>query len=685
MYHLKAVFLLVVCSLFIMSGIIAQDQKLADSLANIYQQNILKDTAKLELLCDLSFNETRDLNKGLQYAEELIRLSRQEGNENYLRRAYYLKGTKKRLQGELEEALDAYIKSAAVARKLHDLEAEAEAYSAIGDSYNVANNPTTAQQYYNNAIRILRQSSLQSLEDSINFASVLNNAGDALLKIQNYDSALLYSMEAKLIFDKVNYQSGKAYSLGNIGMVYASTGNNDLAEKTMNDAITILKETQDYYPICVFLISISDIYFSKGENAVALSYALMSLRLAEQYGLQEQISAAHLKLSAIYERIGSSAEALKYYKAHIAARDSITDIKTVQRMADLRTDYEVSQKQIEVNLLHQQKQNQRIVAIALAAILALTILLLAVLFRNNQHKQKAYRVLDLQKQETEKQKAKAEAALNELQATQQQLIQSAKMASLGELTAGIAHEIQNPLNFVTNFSELSAELLEELREATSTKLKAEERKEADEIINVLSDNIKKIGDHGKRADSIVKGMLQHSRSGSGKKEFTDINALADEYLRLSYHGLRAKDKGFTSGFTSHFDQSIGKVEVVPQDIGRVLLNLFNNAFYAVNEKSKQVNGDYQPLVSVSTKKVGSFLELSVTDNGLGIPQALQEKIFQPFFTTKPTGKGTGLGLSLSYEIITKTHQGEISVESKAGEWTEFILRLPLKEDSNKYS
>ena len=269
--------------------------------------------------------------------------------------------------------------------------------------------------------------------------------------------------------------------------------------------------------------------------------------------------------------------------------------------------------------------------------------------------------------------------LGQLKDTQKQLIQSEKMASLGELTAGIAHEIQNPLNFVNNFSEVNKELLVEM--------KAEMNKgnldDANEIANDIISNEEKINHHGKRADAIVKGMLQHSRSRTGVKEPTDINALCDEYLRLSYHGLRAKDKNFNTDFKTDFDESIGKIKLIPQDIGRVLLNLYNNAFYAVNEKKKTANENFQPTVSVQTKKINDKVEIKVSDNGNGIPQKMVDRIFQPFFTTKPTGQGTGLGLSLSYDII-KAHGGEIKVETKEGEGltagkagSDFIITLPI--------
>ena len=270
-------------------------------------------------------------------------------------------------------------------------------------------------------------------------------------------------------------------------------------------------------------------------------------------------------------------------------------------------------------------------------------------------------------------------SLEELNAAQAQLIQSEKMASLGELTAGIAHEIQNPLNFVNNFSEVSTELVDEMND----EIDKGNLEDAKQIAQDLKQNLKKINHHGKRAGDIVKGMLQHSRSSSGVKELIDINALADEYLRLAFHGLRAKDKSFNATMKTDFDETlsadeagIGNINIIPQDIGRVILNLITNAFYVVNEKSKQAITGYGPIISVSTKKIGDKVSISVKDNGNGIPQKILDKIFQPFFTTKPTGQGTGLGLSLAYDIV-KAHGGELKVETKEGEGSTFIIYLPI--------
>ncbi len=270
-------------------------------------------------------------------------------------------------------------------------------------------------------------------------------------------------------------------------------------------------------------------------------------------------------------------------------------------------------------------------------------------------------------------------SLEELKTTQAQLIQSEKMASLGELTAGIAHEIQNPLNFVNNFSDVSRELLDEMKE----ELDKGNAEKASLIASDVIQNLEKILLHGKRAGDIVKGMLQHSRSSSGQKEPTDVNALADEYLRLAYHGLRAKDKTFNASTKTNFDDSIGMIKIIPQDIGRVLLNLITNAFHAVSEKRKspgvETTGEkYEPTVTITTKKENDRVVITVADNGNGIPEKILDKIFQPFFTTKPTGQGTGLGLSLSYDII-KAHGGELKVKTREGEETNFMILLPVDQ------
>ena len=352
-----------------------QDQKVADSLAIIYKHNKLDDTAKLELLRNLAFNEHTNLNLGLRYAEELITLSQKTGNNLYLHRGYLQKGNKKRLQGNLDQALDAYFKGVEAAKAAKFTKGEASIYGSIADIYSLSDNHQNAMLYYRKAI-----STLRILQDSIALGSTILNAGDEFLIRKMYDSATVYFREAELIFEKSDNPIAKAYCLGNIGMVYANTGDNALAEKNINEAIKILEASEDYSPICVYLISMSDIYREKGNRPEALNYATRSLQLAQKYGLKDQISDANLTLSELYEKSGDPVSSLKFYKNHIRYRDSVNNIQSVQKMADLRTDYEVSQKQVEVDLLNQEKKNQQNFVLFLVITLGLTTILLGTLY-----------------------------------------------------------------------------------------------------------------------------------------------------------------------------------------------------------------------------------------------------------------------------------------------------------------
>lgn len=337
------------------------------------------------------------------------------------------------------------------------------------------------------------------------------------------------------------------------------------------------------------------------------------------------------------------------------------------------------QQDYQISLLNLDIDTQRKVRTALLGGLALFALFAVVLFRQNRTKQRFNQTLTKQKAEIESQRDRLNQTLGDLRSTQAQLVQKEKLASLGELTAGIAHEIQNPLNFVNNFSEVSTELVDELKEGPFQQLPDAEKEYAEEILSDLTQNLQKITHHGGRASSIIKGMLEHSRTGTGERQSTDINALADEYLRLAYQGRRAKDKNFNCELVTEFDGALGRAEVVPQEIGRVLLNLYNNAFYAVSERAElTADTNYKPTVKVTTQRRAGKIDIRVSDNGIGIPESVKAKIFQPFFTTKPTGEGTGLGLSLSYDIITKGHGGTMEAESTEGEGTELIVTLPIE-------
>ncbi|MEO8861321.1 MAG: ATP-binding protein [Ginsengibacter sp.] len=666
----KSILCLIGLLFIITLNVLAQDQKFADSLTKIYHEGKLPDTAKLEILRQLSFNEVSDLNLSLTYAEELIRLARKEGSDKYLFHGYFQKGNKERILGNYPEALDAYLKSADVAEKTKVSERIGSAFGAIADVYAKTGNFSNAMLYYRKAIITLRNS-----PDSLSLAADILNAGEAFRNNNIFDSALIYFKESGKIFKQLDYPAGQAYAIGNMGMVYASAGEDNLAEKNINEAISVLEASKDYAPICEYLISMCEIYQKNNDNQKALNYAQRSLTLAKQYNLKEQISVAHLKLSGLYEKSSEPYQALNHYKDYVIYRDSIRNIDSVQKMGSLIKNFEVAQKQSEVNLLKRQKNLQRALLFAAVFVLVIILVLAIILFKNNRQKQKAFMLLSKAKAITEDQRDQTNKALEKLKRTQAHLVQSEKMASLGELTAGIAHEIQNPLNFVNNFSEVNTELITELQE--------ENKKGNTDAVNAISEEIfkneEKISHHGKRADAIVKGMLEHSRSHAPEKKLTDINALTAEYFRLSYHGLRAKDKSFNAEMRTDFDPEAGEINIVPQELGRVILNLVNNAFYAVSSTSKEAPENFSPTVTVSTKKINDQVLISVKDNGTGMSPQVKEKIFQPFFTTKDPGLGTGLGLSISYDIV-KAHGGEIKVESEMGVGSEFTIILPIDTD-----
>ena len=401
---------------------------------------------------------------------------------------------------------------------------------------------------------------------------------------------------------------------------------------------------------------IAELFEKISQYDSSLYYARQSFLNGQQSAQRLELLVTSELLTRLFRNMKNTDSALFYQDVAKRMTDSLFGPEKFKELQLLMLSEQERQQQIEQS---QERFKNKTKMIALLSVVCIILVIAFILYRNNRQQQRTNNIL--------------ETTLADLKATQSQLVQSEKMASLGELTAGIAHEIQNPLNFVNNFSEVNEELLKELK-AEAEKGNLDEVKA---IANDIAFNSEKINHHGKRADGIVKGMLQHSRSSSGQKEPTDINALCDEYLRLAYHGLRAKDKSFNAITETEFDNSIGKINIVAQDIGRVILNLINNAFYAVNEKQKQsAEGGYEPTVTVSTKKTEKNIEIRIKDNGNGIPQKIMDKIFQPFFTTKPTGQGTGLGLSLAYDII-KGHGGEIKVSTKEYDGTEFIIVLPV--------
>ena len=548
-------------------------------------------------------------------------------------------------------------------------------YSNMGILYGFTGNTDMQISYLFQAIKIG-----SSIHDTTLLEAVSGNIGSVYFHLNKLDSALHFLQSALFLYKSSNvFKKYEGNVLMDIGKIYQRKGNFNLAKDAFLKSMTILQEQHNVSGLGDTYLALAHLYRTAENTDSSLFYAQKALKTYNEVSIPSGISGAYGLLAVLYDNQNKTDSAFSYLKLASAIKDSLNNADRINLLAFKNKDFD---QVMQLKELEEEKveTKTRIRTFALLTGISVFILITILLYRNNKHRQKANAILQTQKQEIEIQKGSVERTLSELKATQAQLIQSEKMASLGELTAGVAHEIQNPLNFVNNFSEVNKELLEEMKD----EMDKGNINDAKGIVNNVIENEEKIIHHGKRADAIVKGMLQHSRSSTGKKEPTDINALADEYLRLSYHGLRAKDKSFNAIMKTDFDDNIGKINIIPQDIGRVLLNLYNNAFYAVTErnqstvnrqKSQNLNS-YEPTVSVTTKKSENSVIITVSDNGNGIPQKIVAKIFQPFFTTKPTGEGTGLGLSLSYDIV-KAHGGEIKVETKEGEGTDFIIQLPL--------
>jgi signal transduction histidine kinase len=498
------------------------------------------------------------------------------------------------------------------------------------------------------------------------------NLGQSYLLAGQPDSALYYEKMAERLVQQPgneNYFVSKTYR-GTIelllGDIYKALHNDSLSLWYYYQSIPANMGNNNSVSLSRVCLRLSNYYLEKQDRDSALFFAVKNLALLETMGevtgLETNIGVGYENLYRAYKMKGQFDSAFKYQGLALIAKDNLSRLK-IRNLAEFQKLTYAEQLRLQALEQKQKQTRNKILLFSLLAGLSVFLLIAVILYRNNRQKQEANIVL--------------EKTLSDLKLTQAQLIQSEKMASLGELTAGIAHEIQNPLNFVNNFSEVNKEMLAEIEDA----IKKENFVEVKDLVKDVMANEEKINHHGKRADGIVKGMLQHAQVSKGQKELTDISLLADEYLRLSYHGMQAKNEAFNAVIKTDFDERIGKINIIPQDIGRVLLNIFNNAFYAVNEKVlgdelTSAEGGYQPLVSVQTKLMGSKIEIKVSDNGIGIPQTIVDKIFQPFFTTKPTGQGTGLGLSLAYDIM-KAQGGDIKVETREGQGTVFIVELPL--------
>jgi two-component system, NtrC family, sensor kinase len=566
-------------------------------------------------------------------------------------------------QGDDAKALEYYFKSLQIAEQSKDDHKIAIAMGNIGTIY--SNNKFTygkAIGFYLKALELSKK-----LNDKNIMGGLLVNIGETYMNRNKDDSALYYFKQS---LDAYKNTENIPYSLNDIGKIYTREGNYALANQYHAQALSFAKKFDLKLDMAQSYLGIGNTNYKKGDYTNALSAYKNARDTADKAGLKKELKDAYHGLALTYAGLNNFKDAFMYQTLFTDIKDTLFNLDIAQKVTNLQTNFEIQKKQGQIDNLTKDKalqklelQRQKFARNTLAASLILAFLITILLF--SLYRKVRRRTLQLRR------------SLEELKSTQSQLIQSEKMASLGLLTAGIGHEIQNPLNFVNNFSEVNVELLNDLKEGFFEKLNETDKVQADEILNDLTQNMERIIHHGKRADVIIKGMLQHSRVSTGHKEPTDINSLADEYLRLSYHGFPGKDKIHTANLVTDFDNSIAEINIVAQDIGSVLLNLYNNAFYSINEKKKKLGDAYEPKVTVSTKKINNKIEIRVRDNGNGIPQKVLDKIFQPFFTTKPTGEGTGLGLSLSYDIITQEHSGIIKAETREGEGAEFIIQLPV--------
>lgn len=571
-------------------------------------------------------------------------------------------------QGGDEKALNYYLESLRVSENIGDKLRIVTALLNIGAVYaNKANTHDLALKYYLRALPISEE-----IGDPEAIGTLEVNIGELYLAGEKQDEALVYFEKALTALKKTE-NGNVPYVLYNIGRAYTLLKDFQQAIHYQQEALALAEQMNRKKEEAQALLGLAEAYHQNGQLEQAIASLLRARRIADEIGANYELKEAYGNLADLYSQRADYKNAYNNQVLYTAIKDTLYNADMDKQIQAMSLRFDLDKKQGEIDLLEKDKQqkiqesrNQKLWIFSISGAFFSALLVVFILYRNNQHKQKSNALLRKQKEELQ-------ATLEKLRATQTQLIQAEKMASLGELTAGIAHEIQNPLNFVNNFSEVSGELIEEL----NTELEKGDMEEVRYLADMLKQNMEKINFHGKRADGIVKGMLQHSRSSSGSKEPTDINALADEYLRLSYHGLRAKDKSFNSAMKTDYDPDLSKINVIRQDLGRVILNLLTNAFYAVNERKKQEPDGYEPTVSLSTIRNGRKVVIKIADNGTGIPESVKTKIFQPFFTTKPTGEGTGLGLSLSYDIITKGHGGELKLETEVGKGTEFSIYLPI--------
>ncbi len=616
-------------------------------------QKATSDSTKGPLSYQLAFGyRFSDIDSSLFYTDAAIGYAEKLNLPAIKALLLSLKGATVLEAGELPESLRLQYEALELAEQFKDTSTVAFAYNRIGNIYMELADYKKAIEYYARSKALFEQ-----IRDTGMIHNEMSNIGNIYNLNNQPDSGLYY---LRVVYDAAQ-QSGdrskytRPEMMFRLGNAFRLKGDKEQAMDYYKRGIAEAYTDNDIRNLAMNNLFLATLYNEMNMPDSAIRYAYHAIQTGRTISFRKGVYEASSLLSGLFKSRNQDDSAYKYLSMAYAEKDSLTGPKRFQELQRIILDKQQQERNAEAERIAERNKQRQLVLIAG---LAVFLIIATILYRNNKQKQKANLVL--------------ESTLGHLKSTQSQLVHAEKMASLGELTAGIAHEIQNPLNFVNNFSEVSNELISEMAD----ELDKGNTAEAKAIARDVQQNLEKILHHGKRADGIVKGMLQHSRSSNNKKEPTDINALADEYLRLAYHGLRARDKSFNAVLKTEFDDTIGAVNIVPQDIGRVILNLITNAFFAVDERKKQQEQGYEPVVSVSTKRVAERIEIMVKDNGTGIPQTVLDKIFQPFFTTKPTGEGTGLGLSLSYDIV-KAHGGDINVQTKENEGTAFIITLPV--------
>ncbi len=604
------------------------------------------------------------------YAEKALKTSKQIGFTRGEAAALSNLTRVFRILGDIPKALNTEFQALQVAEDNNHFFEKTECLGHLGALYMDLQDYPKARKYFTTSEDILKthpsnnDTKLEQFYNYQDFAWLFR-------KINKPDSCVIYTQKAQNLSYLIKNPKDLSYFL-------LQVSHSQVLLKKYNDALEnfrksiLISEQNHYYRTATWANSSAAECFNLLSNRdSAIFYAQKGLANAQKIDFSLGILRTANLLTALFESKDIQ-RAFFYQKIAIAANDEVSGANKILDLQKTLSDEQERQRNIEAERISRENRLRQYL---LLAGFALMFIIGVLLYRNNRQKHKANLLLHQQKEEIQ-------STLSQLKSTQTQLIQSEKLASLGELTAGIAHEIQNPLNFVNNFSELSVDLAKDLNDEIH---KPDIDKEyVEELLTDLTANQEKINHHGKRASSIVKGMLEHSRASTGVKELTDMNKLADEYLRLAYHGFKAKNDSFDAELKMDFDENLPKIEVIPQDMGRVLLNLINNAFYAVHQRKQDVIArneaisSYTPSVLVTTKQLENSIEIRVKDNGTGMSESVKAKVFQPFFTTKPTGQGTGLGLSLAYDIVTKGHGGTLEVVSTEGVGSEFIITLPFK-------